>query len=390
MSVIDDPTNFPEYWNELATGTFKDQVNAAVVGLDDVVFQSATRAADQVPLGRAGLRHELLQPVRRGRARRRHVEGHPRVHVPGLRPRRHVLLVNHGRICPSVRPAAPRLRTGVNTAQLARRIDASSWVGGAATVGARSGRREESLMTLTENPFLAGNYGPVSDETTATDLARRSGRSRPSCRVGTCAPARTRTAGRRAVPLVHRRRHGARRRPPRRPRRRGTATAGCAPTRSRRRWVANRSSGPAPPMYDSSNTNVLEHAGRIFVAHRRRDARTSCRASSTRCGRTDFGGPLPSGLTAHPKIDPGHRRAARVLVLVRRAVPHLPPDRRERSARAQRADHVAAVGDDARLRDHAQSTSCSSTYRSCSTSPMRAVPVPLGRRYAGARRRDAA
>ena len=49
---------------------------------------------DQVPLGRAGLRHELLQPVRRGRARRRHVEGHPRVHVPGLRPRRHVLLVN--------------------------------------------------------------------------------------------------------------------------------------------------------------------------------------------------------------------------------------------------------------------------------------------------------
>jgi hypothetical protein len=45
MSAIDDPTDFPEYWNELATGTFKEQVDAAVIGVDDIVFMSATRAA---------------------------------------------------------------------------------------------------------------------------------------------------------------------------------------------------------------------------------------------------------------------------------------------------------------------------------------------------------
>ena len=45
MAAIDDPTDFPTYWNDLATGPFKDEVNAAVVGLDDVVFETATRAA---------------------------------------------------------------------------------------------------------------------------------------------------------------------------------------------------------------------------------------------------------------------------------------------------------------------------------------------------------
>jgi hypothetical protein len=45
MSAIDDPTGFPELWNQLASGPFKEQVDAAVIGVDDVVFQSATRAA---------------------------------------------------------------------------------------------------------------------------------------------------------------------------------------------------------------------------------------------------------------------------------------------------------------------------------------------------------
>ena len=45
MAAIDDPTDFPTYWNDLTTGPFKEQVNAAVVGLDDMVFESATRAA---------------------------------------------------------------------------------------------------------------------------------------------------------------------------------------------------------------------------------------------------------------------------------------------------------------------------------------------------------
>jgi hypothetical protein len=45
MRAIDDPANFPDYWNQLATGTFKDQVAAAVVGVDGLAFESATRAA---------------------------------------------------------------------------------------------------------------------------------------------------------------------------------------------------------------------------------------------------------------------------------------------------------------------------------------------------------
>ena len=64
MAAIDDPTDFPTYWNDLATGPFKDEVNAAVVGLDDVVFETATARCDQVPLGRPGLQHELRQPLR--------------------------------------------------------------------------------------------------------------------------------------------------------------------------------------------------------------------------------------------------------------------------------------------------------------------------------------
>ena len=94
MSAIDDPTNFPEYWNELATGTFKDQVNAAVVGLDDVVFQSATRAAIKyhwdVPGYGTSFYNRFGEVVL--------VDGTWKVtravDVPGLRPRRHVLLVN--------------------------------------------------------------------------------------------------------------------------------------------------------------------------------------------------------------------------------------------------------------------------------------------------------
>ena len=56
-------------------------------------------------------------------------------------------------------------------------------------------------------------------------------------------------------------------------------------------------------MYDSSNTNVLGHAGRILSLTEGAMPYELSRELDT-LRRTDFGGPLPSGLTAHPKIDP--------------------------------------------------------------------------------------
>ena len=61
--------------------------------------------------------------------------------------------------------------------------------------------------------------------------------------------------------------------------------------------------GPTPPMYDTSNTNVLGHAGRILSLTEGAMPYELSRELDT-LRRTDFGGPLPSGLTAHPKIDP--------------------------------------------------------------------------------------
>jgi hypothetical protein len=45
MAAIDDPAGFPEIWDEMAAGPFAEQVAAAQMHVDDVVFLSATRAA---------------------------------------------------------------------------------------------------------------------------------------------------------------------------------------------------------------------------------------------------------------------------------------------------------------------------------------------------------
>jgi hypothetical protein len=59
MAAIDDPTDFPTYWNDLATGPFKEQVNAAVVRLYADVTRQRTQLALYVrgiiPQGRATL-----------------------------------------------------------------------------------------------------------------------------------------------------------------------------------------------------------------------------------------------------------------------------------------------------------------------------------------------
>jgi carotenoid cleavage dioxygenase len=61
--------------------------------------------------------------------------------------------------------------------------------------------------------------------------------------------------------------------------------------------------GPMPPLYDTSNTHVIAHAGRILaLTEGSMPYELSPELETLR--RTDFGGPLPTGFTAHPKIDP--------------------------------------------------------------------------------------
>ncbi len=157
-------------------------------------------------------------------------------------------------------------------------------------------------MTVTENPFLTGNYGPVDKEVTATDLV-----------VEGSIPAELQGRYLRTGPNPYRMPegpyhwflgdgmvHGV------------ELDAGTARW-YRNRWVRTGDiaramgeqpvEGPTPPMYDASNTNVLGHAGRILSLTEGAIPYELSRELET-LRRTDFGGPLPSGLTAHPKIDP--------------------------------------------------------------------------------------
>jgi carotenoid cleavage dioxygenase len=61
--------------------------------------------------------------------------------------------------------------------------------------------------------------------------------------------------------------------------------------------------GPAPPMYDASNTHVIGHAGRVLSLTEGAMPYELSNELDT-VARYDFGGPLPTGFTAHPKIDP--------------------------------------------------------------------------------------
>jgi carotenoid cleavage dioxygenase len=157
-------------------------------------------------------------------------------------------------------------------------------------------------MTLTENPFLAGNYGPVPDETTAFDLS-----------VDGALPAELDGRYLRIGPnpytppegtyhwflgdgMVH-----------------GVELRGGNASWYRNRWVRTAPitearheppvDGPKPPMYDASNTHVIGHAGRILsLTEGAIPYELSNELDTVR--RCDFGGPLPTGFTAHPKIDP--------------------------------------------------------------------------------------
>lgn len=61
--------------------------------------------------------------------------------------------------------------------------------------------------------------------------------------------------------------------------------------------------GPSNGMNGSGNTNVVHHAGRI-VALTETSTPYEITPELETVSRIDFGGPLPAGLTAHPKFDP--------------------------------------------------------------------------------------
>jgi carotenoid cleavage oxygenase len=157
-------------------------------------------------------------------------------------------------------------------------------------------------MTLTENPFLAGNYGPVPDETTSFDLpvdgalpAELNGRY---LRIGPnpYAPPQGEYHWFLGDGMVH-----------------GVELRAGEATWYRNRWVRTQTitdarnepatPGPKPPMYDASNTHVIGHAGRILSLTEGAMPYELSKELDT-VGRYDFGGPLPTGFTAHPKIDP--------------------------------------------------------------------------------------
>ena len=157
-------------------------------------------------------------------------------------------------------------------------------------------------MTLTENPFLTGNYGPVDQETTAhdlpttgqipTELSGRYLRIGPNPYAMPTGPYHWFTGD----GMVH-----------------GVELRDGRANWYRNRWVRTAGiadamgehpvEGPQPPMYDGSNTNVIGHAGRILSLTEGAMPYELSPTLDTIC-RTDFGGPLPTGLTAHPKIDP--------------------------------------------------------------------------------------
>jgi carotenoid cleavage dioxygenase len=157
-------------------------------------------------------------------------------------------------------------------------------------------------MTLTENPFLAGNYGPVPDETTSFDLpvngalpAELNGRY---LRIGPnpYAPPQGEYHWFLGDGMVH-----------------GVELRAGKATWYRNRWVRTETisqarnepatPGPKPPMYDASNTHVIGHAGRILSLTEGSMPYELSNELDT-VTRYDFGGPLPTGFTAHPKVDP--------------------------------------------------------------------------------------
>ncbi|HUF32948.1 MAG TPA: carotenoid oxygenase family protein [Acidimicrobiales bacterium] len=156
--------------------------------------------------------------------------------------------------------------------------------------------------TAVADPFLSGGYAPVADEVVIDDLAV-TGRI-PEALAGRFLRTGPNPLGAPPSPyhwflgdgMVH-----------------GIELDGGRARSYRNRWVRTdpvadalgeaRREGPAQPMYDSSNTNVVAFAGLTL------SLTEGCQpyvldAHLDTIGRADFGEPLRHGMTAHPKVDP--------------------------------------------------------------------------------------
>ena len=147
--------------------------------------------------------------------------------------------------------------------------------------------------------FLTGNYGPVAEEVTALDLAV-TGALPPELtgryvRIGPNpwpvpeGPYHWFTG----AGMVH-----------------GVRLEGGRASWYRNRWVrvGEDTPGPLPPMYDTSNTNVVAHAGRLLAMTEGSMPYVLDEELET-VERTNFAGAAPGSggvpsYTAHPKVDP--------------------------------------------------------------------------------------
>lgn len=155
------------------------------------------------------------------------------------------------------------------------------------------------------SPYLQGNFAPVTDEVTVADL--KVDGSLPAALDGLYARIGPNPLGEPPEPyhwfigdgMVH-----------------GVRISGGRALWYRNRWVRTDDvarrlgeepvGGPAQPLYDVSNTNVMGFAGRLLTFTEGCHPYELDGELGTR--RRFDPGPLPHGLTAHPKIDPATGR----------------------------------------------------------------------------------
>ena len=174
-------------------------------------------------------------------------------------------------------------------------------------------------MTIVENRYLDGNFAPVHEEVDRRRPAGHRHDPRRARRAATCATARTRSTPSRPrdLPLVHRRRHGARRAPRATARPSGTATAGCAPATWPRR-SASRDPGGASRRHGLRREHQRDRPRRQDVRHRRgrRSPSSSTYELDTLRPRATSTARCPAGSPPTPKRDPETGELHAVVVLL--------------------------------------------------------------------------
>ena len=210
-------------------------------------------------------------------------------------------------------------------------------------------------MTTTENPYLQGNFAPVHEEVTATELPVTGQVPESLCgrylRNGPnplLAPEPGTYHWFTGDGMVH-----------------GIRLRDGRAEWYRNRWVRSdevaRALGEEPrpgagvhaDMDFAANTNVIGHAGRTFAIVEGGSRPYELTDELDTIGSCDFGGTLEGGYTAHPKRDPKRRALRRLLLLRvgrrRRGDGH----RRGARVRSFAAGHDGRSRQPARLRHHA-------------------------------------